>query len=156
MRKVLRAGFDRVEIFAGTERPECSSFIPFRDHGSAFRYLSQWLRDNGSMQVLRDILNREGGVPSVGCFSDPDVVKQLADFLVSGRIKVSRTFESNPVGISRPVRYPQKTKAEKPPAKPKPIERKAAPPPEPPGEFDATQAATFKEAALAGTPFCEP
>ena len=88
MRRVLRKGFQNIEILKWHERRPAESFKVFRDRFSALDFLRPFLRDSLSMMSIRRIFS--GNSLNGGFFrlSDHQVLEQLAWRLASGQFRI--------------------------------------------------------------------
>jgi hypothetical protein len=151
LRRVLRKGFQTFEVLEWHACRPGDTCEVFRDRFAALNFLRSFLRDSQSMINLRIIFC--GGPCSIDStrLNDHQMLEQLALRLVAGQIRIAML----PAGFAEwgyvePA--PEIEPREEPPLTAEPVE----PVEEPVMPAAIAQAATLKQAAISGTPFCEP
>ena len=154
MRRVLRKGFQNFEVLEWHACPPEDTCKEFRDKFAALEFLRPFMRDSLGMISFRKILNGSSLNGVVTRQNDQQVLEQLAWRLVSGQVKIAPL----PAEYAE-WRYlspaPEFEPREEPPLTAAPVEPVApAESPVPPAVI--ALAALLKQAAISGTPFCEP
>jgi hypothetical protein len=151
LRRVLRKGLQNFEVLEWHESHPEDTCKEFRDRFAALNFLRPFLRDSQSMMHLRRIFcgSCYNGVTTR--LNDHQILEQIASRLVAGQVKiVMLPAEFMAWGYVEPE--PEIEPWEEPPLTTAPAEpvEEAIPP------AAIAQAATLKQAAISGTPFCEP
>jgi hypothetical protein len=142
--------------WAPAELSWSSDMVRFCDAAAGVEYLRPCKGDSYQMALFRLRLAESGLLGDVSRLSDEQVIKAVAVQVASGRMWLWR----EPLKFVYPVepKEPAPAAASEPPPPERAERSTPAPEPEEPtlGNVDAAaQAATLKNAALLGAPFCE-
>lgn len=88
MRKILRSGFQKIEILKWYESDTTDSFMEFRDAFSALNFLRKFMHDHFNMVLLRNTLAEALSYTSISRLTDHEILQQLAWQIVRGYIKL--------------------------------------------------------------------
>jgi hypothetical protein len=153
MRNVFRKGYREFEFMNSRE----TRFVEFKDRFQAMEFLREFFFDPLYMNKLRQLLDRETYGINLSAVSDYGVLEQIADLLVSRRIRLVERYDLFEAGFHTYAGIEEAETAAEP--EPEYIdEPETEDEPEAPVDLwpgAATQAAVLVQAAVSGSPFCE-
>ncbi|MBI1926572.1 hypothetical protein HYR99_20305 [Candidatus Poribacteria bacterium] len=88
MRRVLRSGFQKIEILRWHESHPADAVMEFRDTFFALNFLRRFMTDPLSMMVLRNALAEELFYTGISKLTDHDILQQIAWQIVRGNVKI--------------------------------------------------------------------
>jgi len=169
----LHSGFHRIEILKWYECEPTDEFIVFWDTFSAYSFLRKFVHETFNMKILRNVVAETAyATTSIYRLGDDEIVQRLAWKIARGEIRlvsrqlkerliISPAEEEEELAPAReePVAAVVETAApiETPVPVPEPVIELPVEPVvvEPPTDYVEAQAATLKDAAESGAPFCE-
>lgn len=169
--RILRSGIRKIEVLRWHECNPSDTFIEFGDALFVLNFLRRFANSSLSMMILRDVLAESlPHAASISRLTDHEILQQLAWQITRGYIRlVPREGEERHIMLAAPSEIVEEQVAEAPPPRAEPapaaVPVEAAEPAEElqpvAAEFvmvavaPAAQAATLKQAAVSGTPFCD-
>jgi hypothetical protein len=154
VRKTLRKGMHEYQIVRGHGAGSQDNFMEFYGRSSARSFLQGLMGDHSNMMTMRQILRESALQQNLSRLNDQEIIGQLAVQVATGQVRIveehydapSWTYE--PFVEAAPGPGPTSASRAKPAEPVQPVEKKVDP-------ALVAQAATMKEAAQSGAPFCE-
>jgi len=98
MRRVLRSGFQKIEILKWHECSPTDTFMEFRDTLFALNFLRKFMYDPLNIMTLRNTLAEALSYTDISRLADHEILQQLGWQIVRGYVKlVPRVEEVPPV-----------------------------------------------------------